>query len=234
MCRPSHSHLRYHPNDILWGLKIMKLLTVQFSPVPCHLLPLSSKIFLSTLCSNTLNLWPTCNVTGQVSHWHKATTEIMVLCTLIFILLYSRLEDKQFYAKWSQASPKFNLLLTSSRRTFSFVKMSSKNISTFLHSQRSQYHLQIFHRTFGGLDNTHARTPHTRTQTQTHTYTHHTHTHTYTHHTHTHTQAHTHHIHRYTHTHTTYTDIHTHTHTTYTHIHKQTHTHTHTHKRLHC
>jgi len=90
MSLPSHSHLRYHPNDIWWGLKIMKLLIVQFSLVPCYLLPLSSKIFLSSLCSDTRSIRPSCNATGQVSHWHKATVEIMVLCTLIFILLYEK------------------------------------------------------------------------------------------------------------------------------------------------
>lgn len=104
----------------------MKLLIVQFFLVPWYLLPLSSKIFLSTLRSNTFSLWPSCNVTGQVAHRHTATAEIMVLCTLIFILLYSRLEDKSFYAKWSQACPKFSLLLTSSRMAFSFVKCLPK------------------------------------------------------------------------------------------------------------
>jgi hypothetical protein len=118
MSRPSHSHLRYHPNDTWWGLKIMKLLTVQFSLLPCYLLPLSSKIFLSTLCTDTLSLRPSCNVTGQVLHWHKATADIMVLYTLIFILLYIRVEGKRFYAKWLQACPEFKLLLTSSRMTF--------------------------------------------------------------------------------------------------------------------
>jgi len=50
----------------------------------------------------------------------------MVLYTLIFMLLCIRLEDKRFYAKWLQASRKFNLLLTSSRMTLSFVKCLPK------------------------------------------------------------------------------------------------------------
>jgi hypothetical protein len=57
---------------------------------------------------------------------------VCTLCTLYFVycvlcvLLHSRLEDKRFYAKWPQACPKFNLLLTSSRMTFSPVECLPK------------------------------------------------------------------------------------------------------------
>jgi hypothetical protein len=40
MPRPSHSPACGHPNDVWWTAQIMKLLTVQFSPVSRHLLPL--------------------------------------------------------------------------------------------------------------------------------------------------------------------------------------------------
>jgi hypothetical protein len=173
MSRPSHSHLRHHPNDIWWGLKIMKLLTVEFSLVPCYLLPLSSKIFLSILRSN---LRPSCNVTGQVSHWHKATAEIMALHTLIFTLLYISLEDKRFYAKRSQACPKFNLLLTSSRMTFSFVKYLPKIFQLCYTVKGANINFKYSTRCLAA-STTHARTSaHTHTHTLTNTHTH-THTH---------------------------------------------------------
>ena len=43
MPRPSHSSRVVHSNNICWGVRIIKLLNKQFSPLPCHLVPLRLK-----------------------------------------------------------------------------------------------------------------------------------------------------------------------------------------------
>jgi hypothetical protein len=43
MPRPSHSSRFYHPHNTGWGIEMMKLLIMKFSPHPCYLLPLRSK-----------------------------------------------------------------------------------------------------------------------------------------------------------------------------------------------
>jgi hypothetical protein len=40
MPRPSHSSRFYKPNIIGWGVQNIKLLIMQFSTFPCHLVPL--------------------------------------------------------------------------------------------------------------------------------------------------------------------------------------------------
>ena len=55
MPSPSHPLSFDHPYNIACGVEIIKLLTVQFSPVPCYSIPLlAPNTFLSTLFSNTL------------------------------------------------------------------------------------------------------------------------------------------------------------------------------------
>ena len=39
MPRPSHSSRVDHPNNIWWVVQIIKLLIMQFSPLPCYLVP---------------------------------------------------------------------------------------------------------------------------------------------------------------------------------------------------
>ena len=43
MPRPSHSSRFYHPKNIGWGVQIIKILIMQFSPLPCYLVPLRPK-----------------------------------------------------------------------------------------------------------------------------------------------------------------------------------------------
>ena len=43
MPRPSHSSRIYHPNNIWWTVQIIKLLIMQFSPLPCYLVRLRPK-----------------------------------------------------------------------------------------------------------------------------------------------------------------------------------------------
>ena len=44
--RPSHFSRFYHRNGIGWGVQIIKVLFVQFSPLPCYLVPLRAKYIL--------------------------------------------------------------------------------------------------------------------------------------------------------------------------------------------
>jgi hypothetical protein len=46
MPRLSHSSWFYHPHNIRWGVQIMKLLIMKFSPLPCSLIPLRPKYSL--------------------------------------------------------------------------------------------------------------------------------------------------------------------------------------------
>ena len=57
---------------------------------------LDPNIFLSTLFSNTVSLLSSLNVCEHVSHPYNTTGRIVLLCTLIFKLLDSKLEDKRF------------------------------------------------------------------------------------------------------------------------------------------
>ena len=43
MPRPSHSSRFYHPNNIAWGVQIIKILITQFTPLPFYLVPLRPK-----------------------------------------------------------------------------------------------------------------------------------------------------------------------------------------------
>jgi hypothetical protein len=55
MPRPSHPPLLDHANDICSRVKIIQLITVQFSPASAHFIPIWSTayILLSTLISDT-------------------------------------------------------------------------------------------------------------------------------------------------------------------------------------
>jgi hypothetical protein len=55
MPHPSHSSWFDHSN-IGWGVQIIKVLIMQFSSLPCFLVPLRPKYFLNTLFSHTLSL----------------------------------------------------------------------------------------------------------------------------------------------------------------------------------
>jgi len=69
MPRPSHSSSFDHPNHTDWGVQIIKLLIMLFSPLPVTLFLLGPNIHLDTLFSNTLILRSSLNVRDQV-HTH--------------------------------------------------------------------------------------------------------------------------------------------------------------------
>jgi len=51
-------------------------------------------ILLSTLCSDILSLPSSLNMSDRVSHPYKTTGRIIVLCILVFIILYSKIGRK--------------------------------------------------------------------------------------------------------------------------------------------
>jgi hypothetical protein len=61
---------------------------------------LGSNILLSTLFPSTLRLCSSLSVNDQVSHSYKTTGNVVVLYTVIFIFLDSRLEDKRVCTEW--------------------------------------------------------------------------------------------------------------------------------------
>ena len=81
MLRPLHSSRYDHWNDNGWGLRIIKLLIVYFSPLPCYLVPFTTNI-LNTLFSNNLSLRSFLNVNDQVSHSYKTTCRYSYIYTL--------------------------------------------------------------------------------------------------------------------------------------------------------
>jgi hypothetical protein len=62
-----------HPNNIWFGVTIMKLFVVQFHSVPLGSTLLGPNIFFSIIFSNALSLHSSCDVTDQVSHSYKTT-----------------------------------------------------------------------------------------------------------------------------------------------------------------
>jgi len=70
MPRPSHSSRFDHPNNVGWGVEIIKLI-MSFFPLPSSLL--GPNIFLRILFSNTFSLHSPLSVSDQVSHPYKTT-----------------------------------------------------------------------------------------------------------------------------------------------------------------
>jgi hypothetical protein len=68
MLCPSNSSLFVHTHNIWWIVQIIKLLVMWLTPLPCYLVPLRTKYFVSTLFSNTVRLRFLLNVSDQVSH----------------------------------------------------------------------------------------------------------------------------------------------------------------------
>jgi hypothetical protein len=81
--RPYDSSRFYHPHNS-GRVKIIKLIIIMFSPLPCHLVPLRLKYFPNTLFSNTVSLLSSINISHQLPHPNKITGKIIVLYIVIF------------------------------------------------------------------------------------------------------------------------------------------------------
>jgi hypothetical protein len=121
---PSHYSWFYHSNNIWWGVRTIKLLIVQYLPLPCCLVPLDPQTFPRTLLSNPLSLRSSVNVRVHVSHPYKTTGKIIVTFIFIFMLLESKLEDRWFWTESWKTFPEFSLLLNSPWMRFCVLEAS--------------------------------------------------------------------------------------------------------------
>jgi hypothetical protein len=71
----------------------MNLLIMQFSPLPCYLIPVRPKYFPKL--PNALSLRSALNARHHVSHTYKTEKKIISLYILIFVLSDSKLKDKR-------------------------------------------------------------------------------------------------------------------------------------------
>ena len=92
---PSHSSQLHHPNNIWWGVQIIKL---HIKSSFLHSLVTSSllgpNILLIALFSNNLSLRSFLNLSDQFSHPYETTGKIIVLYILIFKFFISNWKTK--------------------------------------------------------------------------------------------------------------------------------------------
>jgi hypothetical protein len=93
MPRPSHSSRFYHPSNIWLGIQISKLLILYISHSSVTS-PFLGPNIPSAPYSQTPSAYVPPSVSDKVSHPYKTAGKIIVLYTLIFIPLDSKLEDK--------------------------------------------------------------------------------------------------------------------------------------------
>ena len=84
-----------HPNNIWWGLWIIKLLIMQSFALPCTSSLLGPDVFLSMLFFNTLGLCSSLSLTDQVSYPYKRTGNIIFLYILSHALAHNVLYEEE-------------------------------------------------------------------------------------------------------------------------------------------
>jgi len=136
MPRPSYSFIFYHPNNIGWGVQIIKILTMLLRPLLFYIVLLGTNILFSSQFRISLSLrsWPSFAPI-------QTTSKIIFLYISIFVFWVTKLEDKRFLTEWYQAFRDFNLFLISSWIEFCFVRIVPKYMNS---SSRSMELLPIF------------------------------------------------------------------------------------------
>jgi hypothetical protein len=82
------------PNNNWWGIRITKILNMQFSPVSWHFRRFRPK-YLPQQPISDVRVPSFLNMRGQVSHpWKKTTEKITVLCILTFTFLGSKRKEE--------------------------------------------------------------------------------------------------------------------------------------------
>ena len=76
MSGPSNSSWFHHLKNIELTVQIINLLTMQFSPLCCYLVPLRANIILNTPFTNTLSLRSSLNMNDRVSHPYKQLAKL--------------------------------------------------------------------------------------------------------------------------------------------------------------
>ena len=88
------------PNNNWWGIRITKILNMQFSPVSWHFHRLRPKYFPQQPISG-VGVPSFLNMRDQVPHsWKKSTEKIIVLCILTFIFLGSKRNEEISWTAW--------------------------------------------------------------------------------------------------------------------------------------
>ena len=96
---------------------------------------LSLNTILNILFSFTLRLIYSLILRDQVSFPFRTISKIVVLCILIFVFLFSNLEDIRFCTEFTASILDFNLHLTSSWKEFWFVKFFPTHLKCFPHQR---------------------------------------------------------------------------------------------------
>jgi hypothetical protein len=93
---PSHPPWLRHSNYVWRGVQVMKLLIMQFPPIPVTSSLFGPNIPLNTLFSNTLSLCSSFNVRDQVSQPYRTTVKI----TVLYIPIYFVFRQSTRYRSW--------------------------------------------------------------------------------------------------------------------------------------
>ena len=121
---PSYFSLFCHSNNIWWGVETMKLLIVQYLPLPCYLVPLRPT-YLSQLPSVKP---PRPSFLLQYKRPHftpiQNNRQTLVRFILISVLLERKLEDKRFWVESWKTFRDFILLLNSPWMRFCVLELS--------------------------------------------------------------------------------------------------------------
>ena len=112
MPRPSNSFWFYNPNNTGWGVQIIKLIIMWFSPLPCYLVPIRPKYPPQhpILKHRQPAFLPECERRSFTPIQNNRQN-----CGPVYLNLYildNKLEDRRFCTEWQQAFRDISLLLS--------------------------------------------------------------------------------------------------------------------------